>query len=185
MASTYCSAAHNRASAIPNDKTGIAVVEGCVKRSIEVHLDKRFLRGLPYWSNCFHLGKYFISQLLHLPYNAEDNRAYILDWLSFSFHYELLSGLPECPSHDCSNLTKIMPLFRKTTLSQVRKSIFSFKVDQSTSIDRQTFFAGPHIRKRLAVVGMYSCVNHQMAILIFGGRFSSQICCKILYDWYL
>ncbi|KAG4112185.1 hypothetical protein ERO13_D13G147701v2, partial [Gossypium hirsutum] len=152
----YYSAAHNRASAIPNDKTGIAVVEGCFKRSIEVHLDKRFLRGLPYWSNCFHLGRYFISQLLHLPYNAEDNRAYILDWLSFSFHYALVSGLPECPSHDCSNLTKIMPLFRKTTLSQ-----------------------------RLAAVGMYSCVNNQMAILIFGGRFSSQICCKILYDWYL
>ncbi|TYG37917.1 hypothetical protein ES288_D13G180000v1 [Gossypium darwinii] len=142
----YCSAAHNRASTIPNDKTGIGVVEGCLKRSIECH--------------CFHL----------------DNRAYILDWLSFSFHYALVSGLPECPSHDCSNLTKIMPLFRKTTLSQVRKSIFSFKVDQSTSIDRQTFFAGPHIRRRLAAVGMYSCVNHQMAILIFGGRFSTQIC---------
>ncbi|PPD83917.1 hypothetical protein GOBAR_DD19155 [Gossypium barbadense] len=129
----YYSAAHNRTSAIPNDKTGIAVVEGCFKRSIEVHLDKRFLRGLPYWSNCFHLGMYFISQLLHLPYNAEDNRAYILDWLSFSFHYALVSGLPECPSHDCSNLTKIMPLFRKTTLSQghTSESVVDVRFDKT------------------------------------------------------
>ncbi|KAH1130901.1 hypothetical protein J1N35_002279 [Gossypium stocksii] len=37
----YCSAAHNQTSAIPNDKTGIGLVNGCFKRSIEIHLNKR------------------------------------------------------------------------------------------------------------------------------------------------